>query len=239
MPPFKPLLTALALLTGTSAARDAQDLLLVLPLDTAVLVVDSGVPVDALRIKKTSRRDKPSPNARVARAFHPAFGDAIAHAARGVDVIDSSAAHATVTWPDADSSRYVLIIESLAISRSTRTSARRTVPPSPPHFDPTTGLLMPGVRRSYSEGPARVTTLTAVAAWSIRDQAGNGENDEKDGDSVVATGTATGTTEFRGDARRADWSDAARALALDLLRHTSFAPDDVPPARTRPGKDEP
>lgn len=227
MPRFKPLLTALALLTGTVVARDAHDLLLVLPLDTALVALDSGVSVAALTDGESARRNAPSPAALVARRFHPTFGKAIAHAARGVEVIDSSAANAPVTWPDADSSRFTMAIEILTITQEVRTVARRTVPRSLPDFDPTTGLLTPGVRRSYSEGPGRMTTLTATATWTLWDHASA---------RAFAAGQAAGTVEFRGDAQRAtvrDWEAAARALALDVLRRTPFAPDDVPPRSLR------
>lgn len=233
MPRFKPLLTALALLTGTVVARDAQPLLLVLPLDTLLVTVAPGVSVAALTDGKPARRNVPSPAALLARALHPAFGKAIAHAARGVEVIDSSAARPPVTWPDPDSSRFTLVVEDLTVTQEARTVARRTVPRSLPDFDPTTGLLTPGGHRSYSEGPGRMTTLTATATWSVWDHAG---------DSALAAGTALGTTEFRGDARRAtvrDWEAAARALALDVLRRTPFTPDGTPPAAVRARKPSP
>lgn len=228
--PHLPGSTVITLLTTllTATAEPTQDLLLVLPLDTAVVAVDSNVSVSALP-RGSSRRDAaaPSPAPRIARGFHPAFGSAIFYAARGVEVIDSSAA--TAPFDDPDSSRYSLVIEALHFSQTTRTVARRTVPPSPPGFDPATGMMTPGVHRAYSEGPGRMTTLSVSASWSIRDHAG---------DSALVTGDAVGTTVFRGDARRVDWEAAARVLALDLLRRTPFSPDDVPPAAI-PGKNAP
>lgn len=250
---MKPLLTAALLLIGAHNTSHSQnDLLLVLPLDTAAVAVDSGVSATLAKESKAAqraRRPAVSPAAHIARVFHPVFGDAIAHAARGVEVVDSSAATrfpaspasaaspATetgagmgVTIPrDVDSSRYVLTLDAVKVTRSTRTVARRTVPRSQPDFNPTTGLLTPGVRRSYSEGPGRMTTLTATASWRVWDHAG---------DSALVTGEAVGTTVFRGTARRTDWEAAARVLALDLLRRTPFTPDDTPPAAI-PGKNAP
>lgn len=207
-------ITVITLLTTflTATAEPAPDLLLVLPLDTAFVTVDSNVALSGL--PRNSRRDvASSPAPRIARGFHPAFGSAVFHAARGVEVIDSSAAIAP--FDDPDSSRYALAIEALRFSQSTRTVARRTVPPSPPGFDPTTGLLTPGVRRAYTEGPGRMTTLSVSASWSIRDRAG---------DSTLASGEASGLAFFRGQPRRGDWEAAARDLALNVLRQTSFTP---------------
>lgn len=246
---MKPLLTAALLLIGAHNTSHSQnDLLLVLPLDTAVVAVDSGASATLAHESKAAqraRRPAVSPAAHIARVFHPVFGDAIAHAARGVEVVDSSAATRfpaspasppTETKPgmsviprDADSSRYVLTLDAVKVTRTTRTVARRTVPRSQPDFNPTTGLLTPGVRRSYSEGPGRMTTLTATASWRVWDHAG---------DSALVTGEAVGTTVFRGTARRTDWEAAARVLALDLLRRTPFTPDDTPPAAI-PGKNAP
>src|SRR5690606_4557239 len=101
-----------------------------------------------------------------------------------------------------------------------RTVARRTVPPSPVGFDPATGLLTPGVRRAYSEGPGRMTTLTATAMWEVRDHASG---------SLLAAGEASGSGEFRGEPGRADWDKAARELALDILRQTPFTPGTPAP----------
>jgi hypothetical protein len=188
------------------------DLLFVPPLDTTAVVVDSTVSVAALESAKAARRNAPSPAALVAREVYPHFGAALARAARGVEVIDSSAA---ASQGDPDSSRFRLVIQSFEVSQASRTVARRTVPPSPPGFDPATGEMTPGVRRAYSEGPGKMTTLTATAAWHLWDLAG---------DSVLASGKASGATVFRGDAQRKNWNEAARELAMSLLQQTKFSP---------------
>jgi hypothetical protein len=218
-------LAAVAALPATSAP--AADLLIVRPLDTAAITIDSGLSFAALAGENNARRNAASPAALAARVFHPHFGAAFARAARRIEVIDSSAAPAP--FDDPDSSRFRLVVTSLRFTQATRAVARRTVPPSPPGFDPTTGQMTPGVRRAYSEGPGLMTTLTATAAWVIRDV---------HGDSTFRAGEAAGSASFRGDAhdaRRADWDKAARDLALDLLRRTPFAPGDGPlPHEERP-----
>lgn len=201
--------------SGSAGSRPAPDLLIVAPLDTAVVTVDPLVATTALADREPStRRAAPSPALSVARAFHPRFGETVARAARRVEVIDSSAARLPLLDPD--SSRFSLTVTGLAFTQSTRTVARRTVPPSPPGFDPATGEMTPGVRRAYTEGPGLVTTLTVTATWVVRD---------RDGDSTRAAGTTSGASEFRGDARRSDWDKAARDLALNVLRRTPFSPD--------------
>lgn len=237
---------------ATAKGKAPPDLLIILPLDTAAVTYDDETPVDALATeednKRPARRAVTSPAVHIARVFHPAFGAAVAHAARRVEVIDSSAA--AVPCDDPDWSRYRLIVETLHLSHATATVARRTVPPSPPGFDPATGMMTPGVRRAYTEGPGRMTTLKAVASWTLHDTRGEAPAARQNGDArdtvhvqVIAAGTATGTAVFRGDAgdaRRTDWEAAARALALDVLAQTAFAPGGFPPPPHRdpakPGK---
>jgi hypothetical protein len=226
------------LLSATAAAElSDSDLLIVWPLDTAVVQLDSGVPTEPLLGERNKRR-APSSAFRIAREFHPRFGAAVALAARNVGVIDSSAAGAEVlslgervrlpdtaagtiltfdlpVAADADSARYALVFGSLAITQESKSVARRFVPPSPPGFDPATGQMTPGLRSGYMEGPGLMTTLTATAAWVIWD---------RDAGVAVAHGTAVGNSSFRGDARRSNWDEAARELAKDVLRQTPFSP---------------
>lgn len=224
-------------LAALAANPAPADLLLVWPLDTAVVSIDSSVSTAVLTTGKAARRAAPSPALLVAREFHPRFGAAIAHAARRVEVVDSSAANPdplrvfenvrlkpaggdSVTFslpvvPDADSARYALVLGALSFSRMTKTVARRFVEPSPPKFDPATGEMTPGRHKGYSEGPGRMTTLAARASWVVWD---------RDAGVALAVGTATGSASFRGEARRPDWDEAARELAKDLLRQTPFTP---------------
>jgi|GEM_PF-3152004 len=223
------------------AAPTPPDLLLILPVDTARVVLDSTTSTAALGPEtpaRASRKSTPSPAALVARVVFPVFGAAVTRMTSagdgaggmmgGLEAIDSSASRMAVTDVDADSARYRLVIDTLRVTQSTRTVARRTVPPTPPAYDPTTGMMTPGVRRAITEGPGRVTTLTLNAAWSILDRAaGRGVDRTAEGDAnpILARGTATGRADFRGgmaDARRADWEAAARALALDLTRTPPF-----------------
>jgi hypothetical protein len=217
-------LTQLAFALST-AASPLPALLIVHPLDTAVVTLDSGLSVAALAGDKPSRRNAPSPALLVVRRFHPAFGAAIAHAARRIEVIDSSTAR--IPLVDPDSSRLSLVVDALSCAQTTRTVGRRTVPPSPPGFDPTTGAMTPGVRRAYSEGPGLMTTLTATATWRIHD---------REGDSTVLSGRATGATTFRGAPRRSDWEQAARTLALQVLSQTPFSPHTSAPGKAQSEK---
>ncbi len=226
---------------SASAGGTPPDLLLVWPLDTAIVSLDSSVSTDVLTegltAGKPARLSRSSPALLVTRAFHPRFGEAIAHAARKVDVVDSSAANASL-WSvaeevrvrlangdsatfalpvaaDADSARYAMVLGRLAFSERTKTMGRRFLEPTPPGFDPATGEMTPGRHKGYSEGPGKWTTLTAKTVWLIWDR--------NAGVPVVA-GTATASALFRGSARKSDWDEVARELAKDLLRQTPFTP---------------
>ncbi len=218
------------LLTALAPQAQEHDLMWVPPLDTSGIVfADRADPVAVFH--RGPARTAPSPALLVAREFQPRFGAAIALASRNVDVIDSSAASlepldgarelesgaATFRLPaaDADSSRYVLLIGSLDFSFESRNMPRRYVRPTPPSFDPATGQLEPGIRKGYTEGAGIMNTLSVTATWMIRDNAG---------DSVLAHGTASGSSTFRRDARSANWAEAARELAKDVLRQTPFTP---------------
>jgi len=188
---------------ATAATATSSEKLFVLPLDTGVVALDSGLTTAALTREEDTGSF--SPLALVARAFQPRFAAAVARAARRVDAVRS-----------ADSSvRYELRLDSLGFSLRTRLAGRRFVPPSPPAFDPATNEMSPGDRSGHAEGPGWMSTLTATAAWTLRDRAG---------DSVLARGTSAGAASFRGDARREDWNRAARELAKAVLRGTPFSP---------------
>lgn len=227
-------LTACMAVAPQAAAPTPPDLLLILPLDTAHVAVAADVSTAALgpetSTRPSSRKTAPSPTLLVARAVFPAFGVSLARMMNagqgadqimgGIEAIDSSASRMALTEVDVDSSRYRLVIDTLHVAQSARTVARRTVPPSPPAYDPTTGTMTPGVRRATTEGPGRMTTLTLTAAWTIVDRTANVEANP-----ILARGTAVGRIEFRGgmsDARLADWEAAARALALDLMKTPPF-----------------
>lgn len=205
--PLWPLLCLSSLLL----ASPVPDLLFVGPLDTAVLRVDSALDASVLASPKASRRP-PSPAALVARHFHPRFGEAMGMAARRVEVIDSSAA---LSARDPDSSRYVLLLKSLSFSESSVNVPRRYLPPTPPVFDPATGVMNPGNRKGYSEGPGRVNTLTARAQWVLWDNVAR---------APAARGTASGASSYRGAAGKGQWDEAARELAKAVLRQTAFSP---------------
>lgn len=175
----------------------------VLPLDTLVVTLDSGLSASALEREEDA--GSPSSAALVARAFHPRFASAVARAARRVDVVR----------PADSSARYALRLDSLGFSLRARTVGRRFVPPTPPGFDPATGEMSPGERSGHVEGPGWVNTLSATAKWTLRD---------READSVLAHGTSTGAASFRGDAGRDDWNRAARELAKAVLRGTPFSP---------------
>jgi hypothetical protein len=204
---FLPLL----ILSTALLAAPVPDLLFVGPLDTAVVRVGSTLDASVLASPKPSRLP-PSPAALVARHFHPRFGEAVGMAARKVGVIDSSAA---LSARDPDSSRYVLLLKSLSFSESSVTVPRRYLPPTPPVFDPATGAMSPGNRKGYSEGPGRVTTLTARAQWIVWDNVAR---------APAARGTASGASSYRGAAGKSQWDEAARELAKAILRQTAFSP---------------
>lgn len=236
-----PVLLSLAVAHGLSAKPAAvpQDLLIVWPLDTAVVSIDSSVATEALNPGRTARhpRSSPSPAALVAREFHPRFGAAVAHAARQVEVVDSSAApsqllslfevvrlrlpsgdtaaFALPVVADADSARFALVLGKLSVTTSNKTVARRFVEPSPAGFDPATGEMTPGRHKGYSEGPGKMTTLTARATWVIWD---------RNAGVPVALGKATAASSFRGASRKPDWDEVARELAKDVLRQSPFTP---------------
>jgi hypothetical protein len=233
--------TILALTAAPLLAAETVplEMLIVWPLDTAVVSVDSSVATEALSVGRSARhsRSAPSPTSRIARNFYPRFGTAIAHAARKVDVVDSSSADlgllslfeevrlrlpggdsATFALPvaaDADSARYALVLGRLAFTATTKTVARRFVEPTTPDFDPATGEMTPGRHKGYSEGPGKLTTLKARALWVIWD---------RDAGVPVASGKATAAAAFRGDARKPDWDEVAQELAKDILRQTPFTP---------------
>jgi hypothetical protein len=243
MRPFQTLLTVsiLALTAAPILAADALplDMLLIWPLDTAVVSVDSSVSTEALSVGRSARhsRSTPSPASRIARNFYPRFGTAIAHAARKVDVVDSSAADlgllslfeevrlrlpsgdsAAFALPvaaDADSARYGLVLGRITFSATTKTVARRFVEPTPPDFDPATGEMTPGRHKGYSEGPGKMTTMKARAIWVLWD---------RDAGVPVASGKASAAASFRGNARTPDWDEVAQELAKDVLRQTPFTP---------------
>jgi hypothetical protein len=232
------ILGTIALLPREAAAEEAtaNDLLIVWPIDSTEITIDNSVSTAALLTQNSRRRGDDLPVELVARSF-TLFGDALSRAARNVDVIDSSAAPLSRLFPnrivtaysaesgtlafslprqrDAESARYALVLRQLSFSQETRTVARRTVAPSPPGFDPATGMLTPGIRRAYTEGPGRITTLTVKRRWLIWDYST---------EAALLVGTAQGTSSFRGDARRSNWDEAVRALAKDLLRQTNFSP---------------
>jgi hypothetical protein len=229
---------SLILLLGvflSASAKTPIEALLVAPLDTLAVRLDSTVDATALA-NASARRKAPSGPALVARTFHPAFGAAIALAARKVEVLDSSAAAApgaprllrfsldktsgdslTFAVPvlPADSARYVLVLGRLAFSQATVSVPRRYLPPTEPAFDPATGTLTPGNRKGYAEGPGRVTTLTARAHWLIWDNTTQ---------APAVRGVAAGESSFRGSAGKNHWEKAARELAKSLLKQTDYSP---------------
>jgi hypothetical protein len=206
----------IALLTLLASLGAAQPRLLVWPLDTAGVTVGEGVDLAVFVNGKSARatREKLAPKSLVAARFFPAFGDAVAHAARDVHVADSSAA-ARVTPEDHAAADYMLVVRPLEISQESRTVARRSRAPEPPGFDPATGEMTPGTRWPISEGPGLMTTLTARAGWVLWDRAA---------DTALAHGTAKGASSFRDEVGKAHWNEAARELAKDLLYQTRFAP---------------
>jgi hypothetical protein len=185
-------------------AMAAGEKLLVLPLDTTAVFIDSGLATSAL-IHEDDAPALTAPKGLIARKFQPRFATAVMHAARRVDV---------ARFPDS-SARYVLRIDSLGFSQKTRAVGRRFVPPSAPEFDPATGEMSPGDRTGHAEGPGWMNTLTATAKWKLWDRAR---------DSAVAQGVGAGASEFRGDAQRENWNIAARELAKAVLRETPFSP---------------
>lgn len=211
---MRPLLASLTVLISAAFPIIATptDLLLVAPLDTAAVSLHGAVPTSALQDDKDARRAY-SPAALIARGFHPRFSAAIALAARGIVVIDLSAPGAAARTED--SARYTLRVHALTVSQTTRTVARRTIPPEPPGFDPATGQMTPGTRRAHTEGPGQVSTLTATASWVLWDNAG---------DSAFVHSTSAGTSAYRGEAARHNWDEAARELAKALLHKTPFSP---------------
>jgi hypothetical protein len=238
-----PVLLAAALFPITALSAFAEsptaDLLIVWPLDTAVVSLDSSVATEALSAGRSARhiRSAPSPALRISRNFYPRFGAAVAHAAREVEVVDSSGADlgrlplfeeirlrlpggdsalfALPVAADADSARYALVLGRLAFSATTKTVARRFVEPTPPDFDPATGEMTPGRHKGYSEGPGKMTTLKARATWLVWD---------RNAGVAVASGKATAAASFRGEARKPDWEEVAQELAKDVLRQTPFTP---------------
>jgi hypothetical protein len=192
------------LLAAAAFASGPGEKLLVLPLDTAAVFIDSGLATLAL-VHEDDTPALAAPRALIARRFYPTFTTAVSRAARRVDV---------ARFPDS-SARYVLRIDSLGFSRRTRTVGRRFVPPSPPEFDPATGEMSAGDRTGHAEGPGWMNTLTATAKWNLWDRAR---------DSSVARGVSSGASEFRGDATREAWNAAARELAKAILRGTPFSP---------------
>lgn len=182
-----------------------------LPLTASAVAVDS---VAAASLPAPEGDDPPGGAAvRVRREFHPVFGQAVATAARRVRVAvrDADAPGSAA----ADSVRYLLTVESLAITGVERAAPRRFVPPEPAGFDPATGRMTTGSRHGRTEGPGLATTVTARAVWSLRDLAA---------DSLSLRGEAEAHVRFRREAGRDDWNRIARDLALDLLRRTPFAP---------------
>jgi hypothetical protein len=238
LPLFAALVAALS--PALSAAQAVEDALYLPPLDTSAVRVDSSVRPGTLgnleadgSPEAKARRGK-SPRARVARAFHPVFGGAIARAARKVEVIDSSAAtpvpHARrlllrrgardsvlfpLPAPPADSARYALVVGELGLSERSENLPRRFVPPKPSEFDPATGTLEPGIRKGYMEGPGLFTHLQARAEWVIWDFRA---------ERIVGRGTASGLATVRGEPTRAQWEELARDLAKSVLRETAFSP---------------
>jgi hypothetical protein len=207
----RPFLYLLIVSTSLFAKPAPLELLFVGPLDTTVVTLDSTVDASPLASAKALRR-APSEASLVARKFYPVFGLAVATAARKVEVIDSSAAS---TPSDPDSSRYTLVLKALRFTQSSTSVPRRFVPPTPPAFDPATGVMNPGNRKGYAEGPGRVTTLTARAQWILLDNTSR---------APAARGTATGESSFRGTAGKSQWDEAARELAKDILKQTAFTP---------------
>jgi hypothetical protein len=208
-----PALLLLLAAAGISAAP--RERLRVLPLDTTVVVLDTGISTLALIPENDDLSSDAEPVSHavlISKEFHPRFAMAVARAARRVDVVVF--AHAAGDT----SSRYELRLDSLGFSQRTRAVGRRFVPPSQPEFDPATGEMTPGERRGHAEGPGRVTTLAATAKWVLWNRAG---------DSALTTGISTGAASFRGDSddvRREHWSKAARELAKSVLRGTPFSP---------------
>jgi hypothetical protein len=207
-----PALLLLLAAAGISAAP--RERLRVLPLDTTVFVLDTGISTSALIPENddlSSDAEPVSHAALITKEFHPRFAAAVARAARRVDVV-------VFARMANDSARYALRLDSLAFSLRSRIVGRRFVPPSQPEFDPATGEMTPGERRGHAEGPGREHTLTATAKWVLWDRAG---------DSALAVGIAAGAASFRGDSddvRREHWSKAARELAKSVLRGTPFSP---------------
>ncbi len=188
----------LAALAAAQAAPGPEPLpLRVLPPDTNIVAFDSAA---AAAIPEEERGDA---RAWIVRTFQPRFEAVVARAARGAKVTGDSAA------------RLHLRLDSLAFSLRARMVARRSIPPSSPGFDPATGEATPGQRHGRVEGPGWVNELSAAARWTLWD---------REGDSALARGTASGSASFRGDARRGDWEEAARELAIEILRGTPFAP---------------
>jgi hypothetical protein len=210
---MRPLLASLTFLISAAFPTLAvsSDRVLVAPLDTAAVSLDGAVPTSALQDDEEARRT--SPAALIAREFHPRFGAAIALAARGIVVIDLSTPGAAARTED--TARYSLRVHALTVSQTTRTVARRTIPPEPPGFDPATGQMTPGTRRARTEGPGQMSTLTATASWVLWDNAG---------DSAFVHATSAGASTYRGEAARHNWDEAARELAKALLHKTPFSP---------------
>lgn len=193
----------LPVLSGTIPV--AAERLRVLPLDTAVVRVDTAFAAATDLFRSENDSSATSPRAFVARVFHPRFAAAVARAARRV-----------VVAPETDTAaRYALRIDSIGFSVSARAMGRRFVPPSPPEFDPATGEMSPGDRSGRMEGPGWMNTLSAVARWTLWDRVG---------DSALEHGTSTGSATYRGDAQRGDADLAARVLAKAVLRATPFSP---------------
>lgn len=228
---------ASALLVSLTAARAPEEALYLPPLDPSVVDLDSS-----LRSETLEHLDDASPRAargasaqaRAARAFYPVFGAAVARAARKVEVIDSSAGTFApparrlllrrgpgdstaypLPAPTADSARFTLVVGALRVTELHENLPRRFVPPKEPEFDPTTGVLDPGHRRGYAEGPGLFTHLQARAEWLVWDARLG---------AVAHRGTASGLATVRGEPARAQWEELARDLAKGVLRSTPFSP---------------
>lgn len=213
------LFPALLFLAATLSAKTSEtppDQLYLGPVDTAQITVDSSADATVLVSAKVLRRN-PSAAAIVAKKWYPVFGAAVTMAARKVEVIDSSAAGSVTAT---DSARYTLVLSGLTITQNTKSVPRRFVPPTPPEYDPTTGIMNPGDRKGHAEGPGRETSLTASAQWILWDNTKrvNGVV------SPAARGAASGTSTFRGSTGKSQWDEAARELAKDVLRQTPFTP---------------